>query len=75
MEKTLGEKRVRTDFNPSAEGNVNFIKQRTAEIINVLEEFKNDPRNKIDGETARLIAKAQTDFEGAAMWGVKAVTE
>lgn len=74
-EKTLGEKRVRTDFNPSATGNVSFIKEKTAELINVLEDYKNDPRNEIDGESARLIATAQTTFENAAMWGVKAVTK
>ena len=74
MEKTLGEKRVRTDFNPSKEGNVEFIKQKTAELINVLEEFKNDERNNLDGEAKRLVSLAQTSFEEAAMWGVKAVT-
>lgn len=73
-EKSLGEKRVRTDFNVSGSGNVNFIKQKTAELINVLEDFKNDPRNEVDGETSRLIATAQTRFEEAAMWGVKSVT-
>lgn len=74
-EKTLGEKRVRTDFNPSATGNVAFIKEKTAELINVLEDYKNDPQNEIDSEAARLIATAQTTFENAAMWGVKAVTK
>ena len=74
MEKTLGEKRVRTDFNPSKEGNVEFIKQKTAELINVLEDFKNDERNNLDGEAKRLVSLAQTSFEEAAMWGVKAVT-
>ena len=28
MEKTLGEKRVRTEFNPSKEGNVELIEQK-----------------------------------------------
>ena len=74
-EKTLGEKRVRTDFNVQGSGNVAFIKEKTAELINVLEEYKNDPRNEVDGEDARLIATAQTAFENAAMWGVKAVTK
>lgn len=74
MEKSLGEKRVRTEFNPSKEGNVEFIKQKTADLINVLEEFKNDERNNLDGEAKRLVSLAQTSFEEAAMWGVKAVT-
>ena len=74
MGNSLGEKRVRTDFNPSKEGNVEFINQKTAELINVLEEFKNDERNNLDGEAKRLVSLAQTSFEEAAMWGVKAVT-
>jgi len=71
---TLGEKRVRIDFNPSNAGNVNALKARAAEAINILESFKTDERNNHDAEALRLIALAQTAFEEAAMWGVKAVT-
>jgi hypothetical protein len=73
-ELTLGEKRVRTEFNPSKAGNVEFIKQTTAKVIDVLEELKKDERHQHNGETLRLISLAQTAFEDAAMWGVKAVT-
>lgn len=73
-EKSLGEKRIRTEFNPSKAGNVEFLMQQSAEIIDVLEAYKTDPRNEVDGEKARLIAMAQTKYEEAAMWGVKAVT-
>lgn len=72
--KTLGEKRVRVDFNPSNSGNVNALKTKAAEAINILQDFKDDPRNEIDSETARIIATAQTKYEEAAMWAVKAVT-
>jgi len=74
QELSLGEKRVRSAFNPSGAGNVNFIKEKTAELINVLEDFKNDERNNLDEEAKRLVSLAQTTFEEAAMWGVKAVT-
>lgn len=74
MSQTLGEKRARTSFNPSKEGNVECIKQKTAELINVLEEYRTDPRYNHDSEAQRLISIAQTTFEEAAMWGVKAVT-
>lgn len=74
MEKTLGEKRVRVEFNPSGVGNVNFIKEKTAELINVLEAFQTDNITKMDSESFRLVSTAQTAFENAAMWGVKAVT-
>lgn len=72
--KSLGEKRVRVDFNPSNSGNVNALKTKAAEAINILQDFKDDPRNEIDSETARIIATAQTKYEEAAMWAVKAVT-
>lgn len=73
-EKTLGEKRVRTEFNPSKAGNVEAIKQRTAELINILEAYRTDERYQHDGEVLRLISIAQTSFEEACMWAVKSVT-
>lgn len=66
MEKTLGEKRVRVDFNPSDSNQVSVIKQKFAELINLVEEAKaKDPR---------LVEIAQHSIEEAAMWSVKAVT-
>lgn len=65
-EKTIGEQRVRTDFNVSGSTFVDDIKQRTAELINVCESLKEkDPR---------LASLAQTTYEEAAMWAVKAAT-
>jgi hypothetical protein len=66
---SIGEKRVRTEFNPSKNGSVDQIKQKTAELINLCEELKG-----ADQETNRLIALAQTHYEDAAMWAVKAAT-
>lgn len=66
MEKTIGEQRVRTDFNVTNNDTVSVIKQKAAELINICEELKaKDPR---------LAATAQTAFEDAAMWAVKAAT-
>ena len=65
-ELTLGEQRVRTAFNPSQDDVVSQIKQKTAELINLCEGLKTlDPR---------LASLAQTDYETAAMWAVKAAT-
>lgn len=75
IEQSFGEKRVRTEFNPSNSGNVSALKTKAAEAINILEDFKIDPRNQVDGETVRLVSTAQTKFEEAAMWAVKAVTK
>ncbi|MGK4879126.1 Acb2/Tad1 domain-containing protein [Elizabethkingia anophelis] len=64
---------------------VSLIKQKSAELINLLENVKNDEVYKtyekspealktVSGEKLRLIALAQTSYEEAAMWAVKAVT-
>lgn len=66
MPKTIGELRVRTEFNPSQDSTVDQIKQKAAELINICEELK--------GKDARLASIAQTTFEEAAMWAVKAAT-
>jgi hypothetical protein len=56
--QTIGEQRVRTTFNPAASGDVNMIKNKTAEFIDICETLKSkDPR---------LASIAQTSFEEAA---------
>lgn len=65
-EITLGEKRVRTEFNPSKDSIVDQIKQKSAELINLCEGLKEK-----DG---RLASLAQTSYEEGAMWAVKAAT-
>jgi hypothetical protein len=68
---TLGEHRVRLDFNPSGEGVVYDVKRHTAAIIDLVQLIKiNNP----DGEVARCCALAMTAYEEAAMWAVKAAT-
>lgn len=69
---TLGERRVRCDFNPMADSLVEQIKLETAGLINLLDELK--PEGVEEPEVRRLIDLAQTTYEEAAMWAVKAVT-
>lgn len=66
--QTIGEKRVRTSFNPANDSIVDQIKQKSAELIDICEKLKDS--NK-DG---RLVSLAQTAYEEAAMWAVKAAT-
>lgn len=66
---SLGEIRVRTEFNPSKDDVVSQIKQKSAELINMCEYLKNE-----HGKDARLVSIAQTTYEEAAMWAVKAAT-
>lgn len=63
---SIGEDRVRTKFNPSADTIVDQIKQKSAELIDLCEQLK--------VKDARLAALAQTSYEEAAMWAVKAAT-
>lgn len=67
---SLGERRVRTTFNPSNNSMVDQVKQDTAKLINLLGHAPcaNDP------EAHRLFALAMTAYEEAAMWAVKALT-
>ena len=85
MEKTLGEKRIRTSFNVSGNDAVTKFKNKTAELIDDLQAIKNDEVSKtyelseealiqISGEKLRLIALAQTAYEESCMWAVKALT-
>jgi len=68
MTGTDGAMRVRLDFNPSGDQNVRNIKEQSAALIDLCEAFKKS------GEQARCAALAQTAYEEAAMWAVKAAT-
>lgn len=63
---SFGEIRVRTTFNPDNNDTVSLLKNKTAELINICETLKNSD--------ARLASLAQTAYEEAAMWAVKAAT-
>jgi hypothetical protein len=75
-EKTIGERIVRTSFNPSDQSNVQHIKERGAEFINYVYENVNvfhcdAAKNE---ESALLRQKAIDAIELAVMYGVKAAT-
>jgi len=71
MAKTIGENRVRIDFNVSNDGSVHALKNTSATAINLLEIIRQE---NPDPEAQRLISIAQTKFEEACMWAVKAAT-
>jgi hypothetical protein len=68
---TIGEDRVRIKFNPSDDSLVSLIKQKTAELIDLCQEHKGTGNSP---ELNRLWSLAQTAYEEAAMWSVKAAT-
>lgn len=64
--KSVGEQRVRIDFNVTNDDVVTRIKKESAHLIDLCESLKSkDPR---------LASLAQTAYEDAAMWAVKAAT-
>lgn len=67
-ELTLGEKRVKTSFNATGSEIVDKVKFSTAELIN----FCEDLRGTGSSEKQRLVSLAQTKYEEAAMYAVKA---
>jgi hypothetical protein len=72
--KTIGQKRVKTDFNPEKNELVDQIQNKSAELIDLTESIKEvgSQANLRGSERNRLIAIAQTHFETAAMYAVKA---
>lgn len=73
-EKTIGEKRIRVDFDTTESSVEVDIKIVAAKMINVCEGMKPQGYEKVEVEKLRLIAMAQTAYEEAAMWAVKAAT-
>lgn len=82
---TLGERRVGVNFNPSGLTVVDSIKRKSADLIDLCEALRREeyvkPENDTPqalqenaGEKFRVISLAQTAFEEAAMWAVKAAT-
>jgi hypothetical protein len=69
-EQTFGEKAVGLSFNPSGASSVDVLKERFAEIIDRLNDF----RAAGSPEQKRLASIAITEAQGAQMWAVKAVT-
>lgn len=80
---TKGEARVRVKFNVvekiAERKNVDGIKYETANLIDFCEDGIKDVKSKewndnAKGEAIRLWSLAQTAYEEAAMWAVKAAT-
>lgn len=78
MSGSVGAARVREDFNPSGSELVDKIKRYTADLIDLCEEMKRAGASVQHGregaEQARCAALAQTHYEIAGMFAVKAAT-
>lgn len=69
MEQTLGQKRVKAEFNPAKNDIVDQIKNKAAELIDLCEKLRVEDSS---GEKHRIISIAQTEIETASMYAVKA---
>jgi hypothetical protein len=69
---TIGEDRVRVRYNTYDNSLVYKIKRSTGYMIDICEEMKE--RGSGSPEMLRCLALAQTTYEQAAMWAVKALT-
>lgn len=63
---TLGQKRVQRNFNPTANQEVEQLKNHYAQLIDVLESKRND-------KNGREISLAQTEAETSCMYAVKSL--
>lgn len=74
MEQTLGQRRVKAEFNITKNDLVDQIKNKSAELIDLLESMRNvgTQAEKTSVEKHRLISIAQTQIETSCMYGVKA---
>lgn len=76
--KTIGEKRVRIDFNVTGDDSITNIKKRSAELIDLIHasNMTGDDSNLSENveESWRLKEIAMQDVENGCMWAVKALT-
>ncbi len=70
MSESYGEYLVGRSFNPSNNPLVDEIKRKTAELIDLCDQFPAPT-----GEIGRLWHLAITHYEDAARWAVKAATK
>lgn len=76
-DQTFGQRRVRTNFNPSARDDIKQIKNQCANLIDLIDDLCNHTDDLFDrthGEQIRLARLAQTHIETACMFAVKAIT-
>lgn len=77
QELTYGQKAVGLQFNPGNNPDVEKIKQKCAELIDMMDDLRKSQNTLHDGkgsEGQRLCSIAITELQTSQMWAVKAVT-
>lgn len=73
-ELTYGQKAVWINFNPSGDIAVQKIKEKYAEIIDIMDDFRKVEASNMQWEHKRLASVAITEAQTAQMRAVKALT-
>lgn len=68
---TYGEIAVGIAFNPSKSSDVDIIKQKFADVIDIINNLRHETTSD---EQKRLCSIAITETQTAQMWAVKAIT-
>lgn len=71
-ELTFGQKACGVSFNPGGREDVDLIKRKFAEVVDLLNEHR--LLSDASPEVKRMLSIAITDAQTAQMWAVKAVT-
>lgn len=75
MTQTLGQKIIRTSFNPSMDSKVDEIKQLCADLYDKIHSIKFvEGENLFDPEVCRCVDRAKDFVEEAAIFATKALT-
>lgn len=76
MTQTLGQKIIRTSFNPSTDSKVDEVKQLFADLYDRVHsiQFEENSNTPLDKEICILVSEAKRNIETAAMYAVKAMT-
>jgi len=73
-ELTFGQKAVGVRFNPSGNSEVDKCKQGFADLIDQMNDFRNESNPSLSSEARRHASIAITELESAQMRAVKALT-
>jgi hypothetical protein len=69
-ELSFGEKACGVSFNPGNRQDVDLLKRKFAEVVDLLNQHRIDA----NPEVVRMLSIAITEAQSAQMWAVKAVT-
>ena len=74
QELTFGQKAMGVSFSPSKNPEIDRIKEKYAEIADILNDFRNDKNPSLSSENRRLASVAITELQASKLWAIVAIT-